>query len=207
MRDIIEGIAKSQFLLADVSDGNPNVFYEVGICHAWELDVLLVTQNPSSIPFDTAHFRHVPYKLSPDGLSILQRELRNFAREKIQSKFEPSKIPIDHANSLASSEGRKLLGQWEGLWSGTVPGSLPHTLVVSKVDGSKVSLVYFSGNSAEWRVQAGFRRTFGELHGNVLRVEWPETSITYTLSDDTLVGVRTDPLGTFVCEMTKTREA
>jgi len=40
----------ADFVVADLTGGNPNVVYEVGLCHGLRKPVLLLTQDVASIP-------------------------------------------------------------------------------------------------------------------------------------------------------------
>jgi len=54
-------IENSDFIIADMTGQNPNVFYEVGYAHAKGKTCALITQNASDIPFDLKHHAHVIY--------------------------------------------------------------------------------------------------------------------------------------------------
>ena|SRR5215472_7097908 len=45
-------IEATDFIIADMSGQNPNVFYEVGYAHAQNKLCILLTRNASDIPFD-----------------------------------------------------------------------------------------------------------------------------------------------------------
>ena len=47
---IFNQISKADVIVADMTDRNPNVFYEVGYAHALGKIVLLLTQNSDDIP-------------------------------------------------------------------------------------------------------------------------------------------------------------
>jgi hypothetical protein len=55
---IMEGIwmmiNKSRFLVADITDTNPNVLYELGIAHTLGKGVITISEKPDYIPFDIA---------------------------------------------------------------------------------------------------------------------------------------------------------
>jgi guanylate kinase len=53
MEDIREAVLTARYIVADLTDFNPNVFYELGICHALGKQVILITQNPN-VPFDAS---------------------------------------------------------------------------------------------------------------------------------------------------------
>lgn len=59
---IFNQINKADVIVADMTDRNPNVFYEVGYAHAIEKIVLLVTQKSEDIPFDLKHRQHIVYE-------------------------------------------------------------------------------------------------------------------------------------------------
>lgn len=74
MEDIMRGIAGSDFVVADVTGKNPNVFYELGIAHSCKdaSSVVIITQSMDDVPFDLRHMRCIVYRDDSDGL----RELR-----------------------------------------------------------------------------------------------------------------------------------
>jgi hypothetical protein len=58
---IFSQISKADFLVADMTGRNPNVFYEVGYAHALGKNVVLLTSVAEDIPFDLKHFPHIIY--------------------------------------------------------------------------------------------------------------------------------------------------
>lgn len=75
MEDIWLEILTSQIVIADITDRNPNVFYELGIAHTLGKNVILLTQKVEDIPFDLNRFRHIIYKDNFDGYEILKNQL------------------------------------------------------------------------------------------------------------------------------------
>ncbi|MGB7923883.1 MAG: Hsp70 family protein [Pyrinomonadaceae bacterium] len=75
--DIWERINKARFVIADLTDRNPNVFYEVGLAHAISKDVILLTQNMGDIPFDLQSLRFIVYEYSPRGMIEFEKKLRS----------------------------------------------------------------------------------------------------------------------------------
>lgn len=61
LQDIVTGIADAEVIIADVTGLNPNVFYELGLCHALDKKVILITQDISELPFDIRSYRVVEY--------------------------------------------------------------------------------------------------------------------------------------------------
>ena len=79
--DIMLNIRRSKFLIADLTDRNPNVFYELGLAHALEKDVILLTQDLNDIPFDLKHYRIIIYQNSISGADKLKNDLKEFILE------------------------------------------------------------------------------------------------------------------------------
>lgn len=73
--DIWERINRARVLVAELTDRNANVFYELGIAHALSKDVLLITQSMEFVPFDLKALRCIQYKTTPSGLEELQTRL------------------------------------------------------------------------------------------------------------------------------------
>lgn len=61
LRDILELLHKSSLVVADLTNLNPNVFYELGIAHAFGQRVILLTQDIEELPFDLRSYRVIQY--------------------------------------------------------------------------------------------------------------------------------------------------
>ena len=59
--DIFNSIREAAILVADVSERNPNVNYELGIAHALGRQVVIVSQSIEDVPFDYRHLRVIIY--------------------------------------------------------------------------------------------------------------------------------------------------
>ena len=75
MDDITKCIRRARLIIADLTGRNPNVFYEVGIAHALNKQVLLMTQSIDDVPFDLRHRRALVYEYSPRGCKKLEIDL------------------------------------------------------------------------------------------------------------------------------------
>jgi hypothetical protein len=59
-----EQILSADVILADVTGGNPNVLYEVGLAHAFSKPVIFLTQDrPEDAPVDIRQFEFIVYTL------------------------------------------------------------------------------------------------------------------------------------------------
>jgi hypothetical protein len=85
-------IAKADFIIADMTGKNANVFYEVGYAHAIGKSTILLTQHNDDIPFDLKHFPHVVY----NNITALKAELKKWVEWNIQNP----KIKIENKLSI-----------------------------------------------------------------------------------------------------------
>ena len=60
---IWRGIHSSKILVAELTGRNPNVFYELGLAHALQKPVVLVSSNEKDVPFDVQHIRVIYYNV------------------------------------------------------------------------------------------------------------------------------------------------
>lgn len=75
IQDIFELIFTSKIVVADFTDKNPNVFYEVGIAHTLGKTVIPISQAISDVPADLGHHRVLKYLANKEGYDELQNEL------------------------------------------------------------------------------------------------------------------------------------
>jgi hypothetical protein len=61
---IYNQISKADIIIADMTNRNANVFYEVGYAHALGKTTILLTKNSDDIPFDLKHYPHIIYNNS-----------------------------------------------------------------------------------------------------------------------------------------------
>lgn len=73
--DIWEKINRARFLIAELTDRNPNVFYELGLAHALSKNVILLTQSMEFVPFDLKSLRCIDYDFTPRGMRVLEKEI------------------------------------------------------------------------------------------------------------------------------------
>lgn len=77
--DIFTRLMFSNYVIADISLPNPNVFYELGIRHAIRAKtILLKDKNIKNIVFDISHLRHIEYENTSSGLKDLSKELKRY---------------------------------------------------------------------------------------------------------------------------------
>ena len=77
IEDITRSIRESSLIIADVTENNPNVFYEVGFAHGiGKTTILLSDRKRGPLPFDISGFRTLFYDNSIGGKSAVEERLR-----------------------------------------------------------------------------------------------------------------------------------
>jgi len=80
MEKVWDGICSAELVLADCTEKNPNVFYEIGMAHTVGKKVVLITRSDKDIPSDIKHFDYIPYIYDPEGVGALIEKLRTFLK-------------------------------------------------------------------------------------------------------------------------------
>ncbi len=91
MFEIFDYIKKAKVIIADLTGSNPNVYYELGICHALKRNVILLKKKDSHVPFDLHGIRHFEYEDKLGGES----KLKVFLKDALALDLDEADSPID----------------------------------------------------------------------------------------------------------------
>jgi ActR/RegA family two-component response regulator len=82
VKDILDNLNNAEVVIADMTDKNPNVFYELGVRHALKNATILITQNIKDIPFDLRHYATLQYDwTTQDGKDRFKVEIKKVLGE------------------------------------------------------------------------------------------------------------------------------
>lgn len=76
LKDIVVGISSADIIVADLTGNNPNVFYELGLAHAMNKKVIIITQAIDDLPFDIKSYRAFQYSMLFYKMPELKDELQ-----------------------------------------------------------------------------------------------------------------------------------
>ena len=79
LKGIIADLADADLVVADLTGGKPNVYYEMGIRHALRTGTVIMTQHLSALPSDLAGYYAFEYQYSE----------RDFEYEGLSGAFKP----------------------------------------------------------------------------------------------------------------------
>ncbi|MEN8913314.1 MAG: hypothetical protein ABF257_05630 [Polaribacter sp.] len=113
VNDIWDYTKNAKIILADLTNKNPNVFYELGLAHAITKPAILITQSMEDIPFDLRSLRIIQYdKNSPNWGEILQTKIEKAIEEIIESPekaIPPTFLEISDIHKTKISQDKKEL--------------------------------------------------------------------------------------------------
>ncbi len=95
IKDILEKLNRADVVIADLTDKNPNVFYELGIRHTLKNRTILITQNINHVPSDLRSYWVVTYKKDLTGASEFKKGVREILREMQKDPDKPDSPVAD----------------------------------------------------------------------------------------------------------------
>lgn len=113
-KDIIGRLAEADLVVADLTDLNPNVFYELGIRHALRGSgtiMMLDRARTRGLPFDVMPYRAILFESDVSGIAKLRSELKTLAAGVPRRSAEHRDSPVHDAvavlplNVLANAAG------------------------------------------------------------------------------------------------------
>ncbi len=108
MLDIQQSILEAHLILCEMSEKNPNVFYELGLAHAVGRPVILVSDKKENIPFDLSHVRIILYEPASVGWKEKLRTAITAAAKSVEGNNDVWPPPL--MNQVQASPFLK--GSW-----------------------------------------------------------------------------------------------
>jgi hypothetical protein len=164
---IFNQISKADVIVADMSQRNPNVFYEVGYAHALDKIVLLITEDAEDIPFDLKHRQHIVY----DDIGTLRQDLTAkiawaIAEAKLRLPAKPT--PIFDLNLF----GHSLPNALDGRDAATIPvGSSERTFNLP---------LLITNVASETSPPIDYMYLVADSRSRVYPIEWIQQSMNWT---------------------------
>lgn len=121
IKAIVNDLNTAQAVIADLTDDNPNVFYELGVRHTLQRRTILIAQHEEDIPFDLKPYPTIIYKRSPAGVRQFKQEIKGNFKD-IEGNPERADNPVadflaERNIDLLSSEKKANLAKLAALIS------------------------------------------------------------------------------------------
>ncbi|WP_437196655.1 hypothetical protein [Roseovarius sp. MS2] len=99
--DIVQRLYKSDLVIADLTGQNPNVMYEIGLRHCFNLPIVHLAQNGEKPPFDLASERIIFFDIN-DLSSVDEAKGKILRACKAAMDAKPFRSPVVRALELES---------------------------------------------------------------------------------------------------------
>jgi hypothetical protein len=105
---ILEGLVEADLVLADVTDRNANVFYELGVRHSLRRGTIIVSNGTEHVPSDLRGYWFLTYGLRPAEVIKFKTEIRRLVQE-FEDKPQRSDSPVsDYLDRVQLSSSRQI---------------------------------------------------------------------------------------------------
>ena len=94
IEDILDHLNRADIVIADLTDRNPNVFYELGVRHALRSATILIAQDLKDIPFDLRPYAAQTYKWKLDSdRKLFMKRIKEIIR-LIENEPDKAESPV-----------------------------------------------------------------------------------------------------------------
>lgn len=90
---IIKKLRNARIVLADITDQNPNVFYELGVRHSLSKRTIIVSQKTAHIPSDLKGLWTILYGIKPGEVAKFKKDIKRIIAQ-IEKNPEKSDNPV-----------------------------------------------------------------------------------------------------------------
>lgn len=81
IKDILMQLNQADVVLADLTDMNPNVLYELGVRHTLRNRTILVSQTIDNIPSDLIQYGVIKYDTTPKGVTEFKKKINKILKD------------------------------------------------------------------------------------------------------------------------------
>lgn len=108
IKDILNQLNTADVVIADLTDMNANVFYELGVRHTLQARTILIAQHMKYVPSDLQSYWVVTYDKKLTGLDDFKQKIREILKEMKRDPEKPDSPVADFLSqrniSLVSQE-------------------------------------------------------------------------------------------------------
>jgi hypothetical protein len=113
IKDILEQIQSSYIVIANLTDLNPNVFYELGVRHALSNRTIMITEDLSSLPSDLKEYRVIEYSAELTAVETFKNDLKQAFSEILENPDKSDNPVQDRLPGIIEKREDSLLTEIE----------------------------------------------------------------------------------------------
>jgi len=96
LRDVIE----SDLVVADLTDHNPNVYYELAVRHVTQKPIVQIIARGQTLPFDVSDTRTIAFDIQNlDDVAAAREQIKDYVKA-LETESRPVETPISMAGDL-----------------------------------------------------------------------------------------------------------
>lgn len=115
IKDILQHLFSSFIVIVDLTDQNPNVFYELGVRHSLSARTILIAQRLEDIPSDLREYRTIIYDTSAKGSHNFASKIHEFISDIQTEPDRPDNPVLDRLPNLSEQKNALLEEQISNL--------------------------------------------------------------------------------------------
>lgn len=104
IKDILQHLYSSYIVIVDLTDQNPNVFYELGVRHSISARTILIAQKLEDIPSDLREYRTIIYDTSAKGSHNFASKIHEFINDIKNEPDRPDNPVLDRLPNLSEQK-------------------------------------------------------------------------------------------------------
>lgn len=98
-KSVFDLIAASDFIIADISTKNPNIFFELGVAHSLKKNIIIISKQSEIIPFDLLDMKIIFYNEDLREITIFKNTI-NFIIEKFVNEKQSGLRTVEKSLTL-----------------------------------------------------------------------------------------------------------
>lgn len=91
-QQVIQNILYCELVIANLTELNPNVMYELAVRHAKGTPVICIAENGTKLPFDISSERTIFYNNDMYGVEVLKSDLKKMVENALKDKTQDNPI-------------------------------------------------------------------------------------------------------------------
>lgn len=113
IKDILEYIQSSHIVIANLTELNPNVFYELGVRHSLSKRTIMITEDINTLPSDLKEYRVIEYSAELTAVETFKENLKEAFKSILENPDKSDNPVQDRLPGIIESREEKYLDEIE----------------------------------------------------------------------------------------------